>query len=65
MTIDELPMRLNIAARTATHNELNEGICARWWGRASNPVGDGIRSRAGSTPAAFRQASPKVKDRKM
>ena len=31
-----------------------EGNRARWRGRASNPVGDGIRSRAGSTPAAFR-----------
>jgi hypothetical protein len=33
-------------------------------GRASNPVGDGIRSRAGSTPAVFRQ-SPKSKDRSL
>ncbi len=31
-----------------------EGNRARWRGRASNPVGDGSRSRAGSTPAAFR-----------
>jgi hypothetical protein len=35
-----------------------EGNRARWRGRASNPVGDGIRSRADSTPAAFRQLSP-------
>ena len=34
--------------------EFKEGNRARWRGRASNPVGDGIRSRAGSTPAAFR-----------
>ena len=38
-----------------TRNESKEGNRARWRGRASNPVGDGIRSRAGSTPAAFRQ----------
>jgi len=37
---------------------------ARWRGRASNPVGDGIRSRAGSTPAVFRQ-SLKSKDRSL
>ncbi len=40
---------------TPTPNEFKEGNRARWRGRASNPVGDGIRSRAGSTPAAFRQ----------
>lgn len=34
--------------------DFKEGNRARWRGRASNPVGDGIRSRAGSTPAAFR-----------
>ena len=35
-------------------NDFKEGNRARWRGRASNPVGDGIRSRAGSTPATFR-----------
>ena len=37
--------------------DFKEGNRARWRGRASNPVGDGIRSRAGSTPAAFRHFS--------
>jgi hypothetical protein len=41
--------------QTAAQIESKEGNRARWRGRASNPVGDGIRSRAGSTPAAFRQ----------
>jgi hypothetical protein len=31
-----------------------EGIRIRWYGRASNPVGDVSRSQVGSTPAAFR-----------
>jgi hypothetical protein len=50
-------------ANPAARSDLKEGNRARWRGRASNPVGDGIRSRAGSTPAAFRQFPLKASEK--
>ena len=54
---DKRHIRLDNAWPNAPSTEFKEGNRARWRGRASNPVGDGIRSRAGSTPAAFRHFS--------